>query len=204
MSSYRLVEKGKPLETASKALILLHGRGGSAEDILEIAPYFSDDSFYIAALEAPGNSWYPKKFFDKEILNEPFLSNSIDAIHNLIEQIKEYIPQNKIYLMGFSQGACLSLEVSSRRAGRYGGIIAFTGALIGDLTKTEKYQGNFEGTQVFIGNCEKDPFIPLPSSIQSKQIMDGLGANVLLKVYEGRDHTIRQDEIDLVKSLFFS
>lgn len=157
----------------------------------------------MAALEAPRNSWYPKRFFEEEAGNEPYLSNSLQAIQKLIDAITEYIPQSQIYLMGFSQGACLALEFSARHAGQYGGIIALTGSLIGDLKREGKYQGNFEGTPIFIGTCEEDPHIPLSYSEQSEKIMHKLGAKVFLKISKGCEHTIRPDEIEQIKALFF-
>lgn len=197
----KVIHRGVPIGKASKALIILHGRGGTAEGMLEVANAICDD-FYIAAPQATNNIWYPYPFMEEESKNEPFLSDSIKAIKDLIDQTTQHISQENIFIAGFSQGACMSLEVSARFAGKYGGIAAFTGGLIGKTLNEKKYQGNFDGTKVFIGNGDHDPYIPLKRSEESKELFEKLGAQVTLKVYKGRPHTILEDEIALVKSLF--
>jgi phospholipase/carboxylesterase len=137
MPDYELIHQGQSINNASKALLLLHGRGGSAQDMLGLAKEFSDDSFYIAALQAPNNTWYPQSLMAEEKINEPYLSSSIEAVKKLIDQTAKHIPRDKIYLMGFSQGACLALETTARNASKYGGVVAFSGALIGS-TLNEK------------------------------------------------------------------
>lgn len=195
--------QGILVSKATKALILLHGRGGTARDILSLADAFVDDQFYIAAPQAPNSLWYPQSFMADENLNEPYLSLSIERIKKLIDETEKYIPKSQIYLMGFSQGACLALEISTRFAAKYGGIIAFTGGLIGSAIDEKKYQGNFDGTRVFVSNGDLDPYIPLSRSIESKEVMGKFGAEVTLKVYQGRPHTISEDEIDWVKLNLF-
>jgi len=191
------------LAEASKAMILLHGRGGTGRSMLGLADQLCDGSFYVAAPESEGNSWYPKSFMVEEKLNEPFLSDSVRAIHELTEEIAEYLPREQIFVVGFSQGACLALEVTARFAAKYGGVVAFTGGLIGkDIDKT-RYQGDFEGTKVFISNGDQDPHIPLVRSQESKEIMESLGAHVTLKVYQGKPHAVSEDEIKLVKETVF-
>ncbi len=199
MHSYKVIEQGLPLNKASKALILLHGRGGTAIDILGLAQEFRDHTFYIAAPQASNNSWYPYSFMAEEKTNEPWLSSALKSVKRLIDDTSQHIPRDQIYIMGFSQGACMALEVSTRYAAHYGGVIAFTGGLIGRVLNEEKYHGNFEGTKVFIGNSDRDPHVPLLRSEQSKEIMKKLGADVTLKVYHGMGHTINDDEINWVK-----
>lgn len=196
MSSFSEVLHQGPLITkASKALILLHGRGGTARGILELADRTCDDNFYIAAPQAANGSWYPYSCMAEERLNEPYLSTSIQSIKDLIDQTATQISKDHIYIMGFSQGACLALEVATRFAAKYGGVVAFTGGLIGSTIDEKKYQGNFEGTPVFIGNGDQDPHVPLARSQQSKDLMEKLGAHVTLQVYNGRPHTISEAEI---------
>lgn len=199
MSSYPVVYQGLPIDKASKALILLHGRGDTAEGILSLADKLCDDDFYIVAPQAPNGTWYPYSFMETDQLNEPFLSLSVENIENLIEVTAKQIPKDHIYIAGFSQGACLAIEVTSRFAAKYGGIIAFTGGIIGKEINEKKYHGNFDGTKVFIGNSDHDPHVPLIRSEQSKQLMEKLGAHVTLKVYKGMAHTINEDEIRWVK-----
>lgn len=194
-----VLHQGSLITKASKALILLHGRGGTAKNILSLANRICANDFYIAAPQAANNTWYPYSFMEEETHNEPFLSLSIKEIKDLIDQTAKYIPKQKIFIAGFSQGACLALEISSRSALKYGGIIAFTGGLIGKTINKTKYQGNFDGTKVFISNGDNDPHIPLIRVQQSKELIEKLGANVTLKVYEGKPHTIIEDEIKFVR-----
>jgi phospholipase/carboxylesterase len=203
MHEYKIVEAGKPLEQAGKAIILLHGRGGSARDILSLADAFCDETFYIAAPQATNNAWYPYSFMAPEVQNEPWLFSSVQTVKRLLDTISEQIPVENIYVMGFSQGACLTLEVTTRYAAKYGGVAAFTGGLIGEKIRTEKYQGNFAGTKVFIGNSTIDPHVPVIRSEESKNLMEKAGADVTLKIYPDMPHTIIQDEIELVLKLMF-
>lgn len=202
MHSYNIVEKGRAVDQASKALILLHGRGSTASDILSLADEFCDDSFYIAAPQATNHSWYPYSFMKEEKLNEPWLFSAIGIVKKLIDETSRHIPKDQVYIMGFSQGACLGLEVAARFAAKYCGIIAFTGGLIGSAINEKKYSGNFEGTKVFIGNSDTDPHVPLKRSEESKEVLEKLGAEVTLKVYQGMGHTINRDEINWVKKLY--
>lgn len=195
--------QGPPITKASKALILLHGRGGTASSILELADRICDNDFYIAAPQATHNTWYPYSFMEEEERNEPYLSLSIQEVNKLIDQTAKYIPKHRIFIAGFSQGACLALEVATRSAEQYGGIIAFTGGLIGRIVDENKYQGDFRGTKVFISDGDSDPHIPLVRAEQTKELMEKRGANVTLKIYKGRPHTIIEDEIKYVKENIF-
>lgn len=199
MHTYKIYEKGQSIEKATYAMILLHGRGSTAQDILQLANDLCDDRFYIAAPQAPNHSWYPYSFMAEENSNEPWLTSSVDAVKKLIDEISYHIPKDKIYLIGFSQGACLTLEVSTRFAVKYAGVVAFTGGLIGENINPKKYHGHFEGTPVFIGNSDRDPHVPFIRSEQTKQLMEKMGALVTLKVYKNLGHTINEDEIRWVK-----
>jgi phospholipase/carboxylesterase len=190
-----VLHQGPTLAKASQALLLLHGRGGTAKSILSLADLLSLRDAYTAAPQAAHHTWYPYSFMEEDEKNEPYLSQSVQEIKDLIDQIAKSIPQKNIYIAGFSQGACLALEVAARFAAPYGGIIAFTGALIGSAIDEKRYQGDFKQTPVFISNGDQDPHIPLIRSEQSKEILEKLGANVTLKVYPGRPHTITEDEI---------
>jgi len=203
MHTYEVIQQGCPLRQAKKALILLHGRGSTALDILSLADSFADDSFYIAAPQATRQSWYPHSFMAEEAQNEPWISSAIEIVKKLVENTTKHVPLDKIYLMGFSQGACLALEFSARYAAKYGGIVAFTGGLIGKTQDEEKYQGNFAGTKIFIGTSDQDPHVPLIRSEQSKLILEKMGAAVTLKVYAGMAHTINEDEINWVRKFIF-
>ncbi len=195
-----VLHHGTLITKAKKALILLHGRGGTAKSMLPLSDMLCDSQYYIAAPQAKNNIWYPHSFMEEDSLNEPNLSFSIQEIKDLIDKTADHIAKDQIFIAGFSQGACLALEVSSRFGTKYGGIIAFTGGLIGHEINESKYQGNFDGTKVFISNGDNDPHIPLRRSEESKKMMEKLGAKVTLKTYEGRGHTISEDEINYVKA----
>lgn len=204
MHAYKIVQRGQPLDRANKALILIHGRGGSALDILGIAKELDIDDFYITALQATNGSWYPYSFMADEATNEPWLASAVSRVTQLITETSQKIPLEHIYLLGFSQGACLALEVATRHAQQYGGIIAFSGGLIGSRIDMKKYSGNFHGAKVFIGNSDIDPHVPLERSQQSKKVMEKLGADVTLKVYPGMSHSINRDELDSAKIILHS
>lgn len=203
MHQYQILEKGKPLNQASKALILLHGRGSSAQNIVSLADEFCDEQFYIAAPQASNHSWYPYSFLASVSQNEPWLSSAIQTVKKLIDETARVLGNENIYLMGFSQGACLSLEVASRFAARYGGVVGFTGGLIGDRLNPANYSGSFNGTPVFIGNSDVDPHVPVERSEESRDIMESLGGKVNLKIYPDMPHTIIEDEILTVRKEIF-
>jgi phospholipase/carboxylesterase len=199
MHKRNIVAAGTPIDQAEKAMIFIHGRGADARGILEIAGHLEIEGFALLAPQATGNTWYPYSFLSPVEMNEPWLSSAIAAIHELIDEVVEAgIRTENIYLLGFSQGACLTLESAARKAQRYGGLIAFTGGLIGEKIDRSKYQGNFEGTPVFIGSGDPDPHIPVSRVNDSSLVLREMGATVTEKIYPGIPHTIIQDEIDWV------
>jgi phospholipase/carboxylesterase len=200
----QLFEAGLSMNQASKAIIMIHGRGAQASDILSLHSEFSLDEFYIVAPQATNFTWYPYSFLAPVRQNEPWLTSAINLISDIVDDLrKSGINSNKVWLLGFSQGACLTLEFASRNARKWGGVIAFTGGLIGDKLYPENYSGNFDGTKVFIGNSDKDPHVPMSRSQDSAKIMEGLGADVKLKIYPNLPHMINQDEIETVNAMFF-
>jgi phospholipase/carboxylesterase len=203
MHEYVLIEKGKPLSEASNAIILLHGRGGRADDIIGLADEFCDHTFYIAAPQAKDNTWYPYTFLGPEEKNEPWLTSSVQRIKRLIEEIMVYIPVERIFLTGFSQGACLALEVAGRYPSQYGGVVAFSGGLIGETIKPEKYKGDLKGAKVIITCSEDDAHIPLARAKQSAELLKKMGADVVTNFYSGNSHMLTKQEVDWVKKLMF-
>lgn len=195
MHKLKFIEAGQPLNQAKKALIALHGRGGRALDILALAKTLTDETFYLVAPEAQNNSWYPYSFMSNDPENTPWIDSSVEIVHQLITKIE--LPE--IYLMGFSQGACLALETCARHPKKYGGIIAFSGGLIGPTLK--KYPGNLDGTKIFIGISENDPHIPLQRAKDSYELLNQMGGKATLKIYEGSSHTITKEEINGAKKL---
>ncbi|TVQ17123.1 MAG: PE-PPE domain-containing protein [Bacteroidetes bacterium] len=203
MHNYNITEQGVPLQDAEKAVILIHGRGAPPEDILGLADFFDDGKTWFAAPEASNYVWYPYSFLVPAEQNQPWLNSAIANIETLIRNIEKQLPSEKIFIMGFSQGACLTAEVTSRNAKKYGGIAVFTGGLIGEQPDTSSYKGNFDGTKIYISNGDNDPHIPLSRTEETHEIMKGLGGETQLEVFPGRPHTINMEEINKVKEWFF-
>ena len=198
------ISAGTPVQQAKTALVMLHGRGGSAEDIMRLAKLFNLADAAIYAPQATNNSWYPYSFMAPEAQNQPALDSAIGVVEELVRQIEAGgITADKIYFLGFSQGACLTLEYVARNGRRYGGAVAFTGGLIGQELITERYKGDFNGTPILIATSNPDPHVPLSRAEESVEILESLGANVTLKVYPGKAHSISPDEIEQANSVVF-
>ena len=197
MHTKKYITAGKPLNETGKALILLHGRGGSAEDILGLADALPVEDYTLFALQATSHSWYPYSFLALPAQNEPWLSSALEVVKELVDEIKaQGIPEDKIWFTGFSQGACLMLEFITRNAARYGGAAAFTGGLIGDRIYPENYKGDFGGMRVFIGTSDPDPHVPVQRVLECEGVLKGMVADILVKVYKGMGHTITSAEIE--------
>jgi phospholipase/carboxylesterase len=205
MHKKQLITSGKKLSDAKKALVMLHGRGGSAEDILSLAGYLSLTDFALLAPHATNNTWYPYSFMAKPSENEPWLSSALNMLKDIVKDLNASgIDNDNIYFLGFSQGACLTLEFVTRNAAKYGGVTAFTGGLIGDKIYMENYSGDFSGTSVFIGTSDPDPHVPVERVNATAEVLEKMKANVTKKIYRNMGHTISQDEIDTVNKLIFS
>jgi phospholipase/carboxylesterase len=196
---------GQSLATATKALIMLHGRGASAADILSLASALRVADFALLAPQAPQSSWYPNSFLAPLTQNEPWLSSALGTLRELVASLESQgIEKENIYFLGFSQGACLTLEFVARTATRYGGVVAFTGGLIGDKIYPEHYAGDLGGTPIFIGTSDPDFHVPVARVRASTALLMGLGAHVTERVYPNLGHTISPEEIALANSLIFS
>lgn len=205
MFNENLITAGKKVEDAEKALIMLHGRGAGAEDILSLSAHLKVDGFAILAPQAKNNSWYPQSFLAPPQQNEPYLSDALASIRQLFENLTEKgITKENIYFLGFSQGACLAVEFAARHADRYGGIVAFTGGLIGDKIYQENYKGSFANMPVFIGSSNPDFHVPVERVYATTNILKSMGAVVTEKIYDNMGHTIIQDEIDQANTLIFN
>jgi len=195
---------GNPLSKAIKVLILIHGRGSTAENITGLSQELNVANYALLAPQATNNTWYPYSFLSPIQQNEPWLSSAISILSDLVTEINQAgIPSSKIYFVGFSQGACLTLEFVTRHARSWGGIAAFTGGLIGDKLYTENYKGDFVGTPVFIGTSDPDSHVPVERVNATTKLMQSLNANVTEKVYPNMGHTITKDEILLANNLIF-
>src|ERR1700736_5111273 len=190
---------GGPLETARAAMIMVHGRGATAESILELATDFKQPGFVYLAPQAAHYSWYPNSFLASIDSNEPGLSSGLAVIAALLEQLAQVgIALEKTILLGFSQGACLSLEFVARHAQRYGGVVGLSGGLIGPDSTPRNYPGSLEGTPVFLGCSDVDPHIPLWRVEETAVVMSAMDAVVTKRIYPGMGHTVNQDELDNV------
>jgi phospholipase/carboxylesterase len=197
-----IIKAGVPATEAKRAIIMLHGRGASAESIISLADHLNLDDAAIYAPQANNHSWYPYSFMAPVKENQPALDSALQLIANtVLEIVREGISLNKIYFLGFSQGACLSLEYVTRNAAKYGGVIAFTGGLVGQELNLDNYKGNFEGTPILITTGDPDPHVPVSRVEQSITVIEGLNAQVTSKVYKGRPHTIQLEEIKLANEL---
>lgn len=204
--SHKLVLKygGAPVEQADKALIMLHGRGGTADDILSISQYLNLTGFALIAPQASNRTWYPYSFLAPSKENEPWLSSAVEVVGETVEKVLNAgIAAERIYFLGFSQGACLTLEFTARNARRYGGIVAFTGGLIGDEINASNYKGDFEQTPVLLSTGDPDAHVPVDRVMASAEYIKGMNASVVEKVYPGKSHSISMKEIDLANQLIF-
>ena len=204
MHTKQVITAGKPIKEAEKVLILLHGRGGSAQDILSLATHLNVSDFALVAPQATNQTWYPTSFIAPVDQNEPWLTSAIAVVKSVVDDlVKQGKKTENIYLLGFSQGACLTLEFGARHATRYGGLVAFTGGLIGEKINRSNYQGDFAGTPVFIGTSDPDFHVPVERVYASTNILQEMGAQVTEKIYPNMGHTITKEEIDLVNQLIF-
>jgi len=195
-------QAGEALEKASGAVILLHGRGGSAEDILSLAnEFYLPDLAYLAP-QAAQNSWYPNSFLAPIAQNEPWRTSALRKIETTLRTANDAgIPPERIVICGFSQGACLATEFVATHPRRYGGLIAFTGGLLGPQGTDLTHEGDLQGTPAFFGSGDPDPHVPWQRVQQSAKILAGMGAAVTARRYPNRAHTISAEELDFAKRL---
>lgn len=193
---------GEPISRARAAMLMLHGRGASAEDILSFANEFDQPGFAYLAPLAAGNTWYPNRFLVPLEENEPWLSSALAFIEDVLEEIiNANVPRERIMLLGFSQGACLTLEFVARNAQRYGGVIGLSGSLIGPENTPRDYPGSLAGTPIFLGCSEVDFHVPKEYVQQTAEVLSRLGGEVTTRLYPNMGHTINQDEIDFVRRM---
>jgi len=205
MHKKNIIAAGKELDAAGKVLIMLHGRGGSAKVILSLASSLNVKDFTLVAPQATNNTWYPYSFLMAPSENEPWLSSALNLLKEILNDLhSKGVASENIYFMGFSQGACLTLEFIARNADKYGGIAAFTGGLIGDKIYRENYRGDFQNTPIFIGTSNPDPHVPVERVYATTNILKDMNAAVTEKVYNNLGHTINLDEIELANKIVFN
>jgi phospholipase/carboxylesterase len=193
---------GKPLEEAAGAVILLHGRGGTAEDILSLANSLYVPQLSYLAPQAAGNSWYPYSFLAPVVQNEPWLTSALRKVEAIVSMASDAgVSPDRIVIGGFSQGACLATEFVAGHPRRYAGLIAFTGGLIGPPSADLKHTGDLAGTPAFFGSGDPDPHVPWQRVQKSARVITEMGGSVTVRRYQNRPHTISPEEVDFAKTL---
>jgi phospholipase/carboxylesterase len=198
------IQTGLPLSESKKAIILLHGRGATAESILSLADYLGLADFSIFAPQAAQRTWYPYGFMASDEGNLSALNSSLQQVSLLFQfLIENGKAPEQIYVLGFSQGACLSLEFAARNAQKLGGVVAFTGGLIGEKLEEKKYSGDFKGTPILLSSSAHDMHVPAQRIHDSAQLLQKMGAEVSLKFFEDELHTIRPEELTWINQTLF-
>lgn len=194
---------GASLEKAKRAIIMTHGRGDDSSKMKQLAQQLElPDDIAIVYPVATNNTWYPKGFMENWSENQPWLDSALENLDQIITELdKNGISREKIFLLGFSQGACLSLEYAARNAQKYAGIMILSGGVIGPYIEKNNYNGDFDGTEIFIGCSDIDHHIPEKRLHESDEVLSTMGARVDKRIYPGMDHIINEDEIKKVKKM---
>ena len=192
-----------PAEAAqAKVLVLIHGRGDTSEKILKVFERLNLPDFACVAPQAEGNAWYPKGFMAPMSENQPFLDNGLALVKELHGYLTDAgVKAENLYFAGFSQGACLAVDYAARNAQQYGGIVAFSGGLIGDTLEKDRYAGDFADTPIYLGASKTDSRVPASRIDESEQWLNAMNAKVDKRYFEDNDHTIRNEEIDIARRL---
>ena len=197
-----IIAVGEPLDQAQAVMVMIHGRGATAESILSLADALAQPGFAYLAPQAAGNTWYPNSFLSPLASNEPGLSSGMAVIASLFDSLAlAGFPAERVILLGFSQGACLALEFAARHARRYGGLVGLSGGLIGPEGTPRDYAGSLAGTPIFLGCSDVDPHIPQARVALSAEVLQKLGGAVTKRLYPGMGHLVNQDEIDFVRGM---
>jgi predicted esterase len=197
-----LLSRGTPLGSAKTAMILVHGRGAGAQDILDLAPAFRAPGMAYLAPQAAERTWYPQSFLSPIESNEPWLSSALELLAAVVSRVSEAgIPADALFLLGFSQGACLVLEYAARNARRFGGVFGLSGGLIGPEGAPGNYRGDMAGTPLFLGCSDVDPYIPKGRVLLTAEVFERLGAKVTTRLYANMGHSVGDDEIEAVRSM---
>ncbi len=197
-----VVATGAPLDGARAAAILIHGRNAGPRNILELATPLAHPGVAFLAPGAAGHTWYPLSFLAEREQNEPGLSSALGMLRRLVDDIAARgIPRSRIVLLGFSQGACLASEFAWRHPGRYGGIVVFSGGLIGPPGTAWDEPGDFAGTPAFFGCSDVDAHVPRWRVDESAAVFTRMGATTDLRIYPGMGHLVSDDEIAAARAI---
>lgn len=197
-----LLDRGAALSEADVAVLLLHGRGASARGMLALADELDLPDVAYLAPQAAERSWYPQSFMAPVEQNEPALSSALQVVGDTIAHATDGgLTEERVVLLGFSQGACLATEYAARHPQRYGGVVGLSGGLVGPEDTDLSHEGSLDGTPVFLGCSDQDPYIPLERVEETATVFRRLGATVTKRIYEGMAHTTNDDELQFVRSL---
>jgi predicted esterase len=197
-----ILTAGPPPESAARTLVLVHGRGASAESFLALAEELRVEGLAALAPQAAGQSWYPYTFLAPLEANQPYLDSALRRLESIVaELLARGVPGERIALLGFSQGACLTLEFTARHPRRYGAVMGLTGGLIGPPGTPRDYPGSLDGTPVFLGTSDPDPHVPFERVRETGTVLARMGAGVELRRYPRMPHTINEDELDACRAL---
>lgn len=198
----RVAEHGASLSRAKAAMIMVHGRGATAQSMLLLADEFAQPDFHYAAPQAQNHTWYPYSFLAPKEKNQPGINSGLQMIYDVVQSIIEKgIPREKIILLGFSQGACLATEFAARHPKKLGGIAGLSGGLIGPEVNEANYEGSLDQTPVFLGCSNVDPHIPKERVDKTGQVFQKLNAEVTKRIYKGMGHTVNKDEIKQIRDM---
>lgn len=193
---------GAPLGTSAAVMIMVHGRNAAPANILDLVPRFARPDFTYLAPAAAGRTWYPYSFMEQRDKNEPGLSSALWVLEHLVaDVVARGISADHVILLGFSQGACLTSEFAVRHAARYGGVVAYSGGVIGEPGTTWDYSGSFDGTPVFLGCSDVDAHVPKTRVDESAAVFKRMGAAVTERIYPGMGHMVNDDEIAFTTDL---
>lgn len=197
-----VLSAGKPLGQAPVAVVMVHGRNAGPENILDLVPRLLRPNVTYLAPAAANRTWYPYSFMADVGSNEPGISSGISVLVGLVERIEAAgVPRDRVVVLGFSQGACLTSEFAIRNASRFGGIVAYSGGAIGPPGTTWDASRQFEGTPCFFGCSDVDPHVPEPRVRESADIFGRMGAVVTLQIYPGMGHLVNDEEIAWTRRL---
>lgn len=200
-ASQPVLAAGPSPEDAAATVVLLHGRGATAQSILALHEELELPALAALAPQAAGNSWYPFSFLAPLDANQPFLDSAISKIHSIIQDLTRRVPVERVALLGFSQGACLATEYVARKPQPFGAVVAFTGGLIGPPGTPRDYSGSLNGAHVFLGTSDPDPHVPFERVQETQEVLRRMGADVELRRYPGMPHTINEDELEAAREL---
>lgn len=194
----KIIRAGPPPGEAAAGLILVHGRGATAESILELYPLVANPQVAALAPQAPGSTWYPQSFLAPVAANQPYLDEALGRLEALVQELAAAgLDSERVVLLGFSQGACLTLEFAARQPRRYGAVIALTGGLIRPIVTP----GSLAGTPVLLSSGDPDPHVPYGRIEQSAAVLREMGASVDLRRFAGKPHSINNQEIEACRQL---